>query len=208
MYGWGETKGTAFTRQSAKTLHSIIVIIQTKEMWFVFSSPHRRGIRRGPEHGHHADGQQWHVLANQRGRRGKQDLRRRHERRRSLWCKENVNVQNSQCHQAEEQNTMATAWNVAFFGTTFYWRNSPKGNVQRWSWGLRGKCMTVCKDGQHECLPEVKPNHLDHPLVAGCSIGHIFCLLHVSGWNINQTKEYTLNTFSAIWGISYQTNWF
>ena len=28
--------------------------------------------------------------------------------------------------------------------------------------------MTICKDGQHDNSPKVKPKHLDHPLVTGC----------------------------------------
>ena len=35
----------------------------------------------------------------------------------------------------------------------------------------------------------VKPKHLDHPLLAGCSIGHKPHLFHVSGWDMSQTKN-------------------
>ena len=36
---------------------------------------------------------------------------------------------------------------------------------------------------------------LELPLVAGCSTGHKLCLLHVSRWDVDQTKrsKYTLN---------------
>ena len=37
-------------------------------------------------------------------------------------------------------------------------------------------------DGSHR---EVKPKHLDGPLVAGCSIGHKPLLLHVSRWDMD-----------------------
>ena len=36
---------------------------------------------------------------------------------------------------------------------------------------------------------DVKPHHLDCPLVAGCSIGHEPWLLHVSGWDMDPTKD-------------------
>ena len=39
---------------------------------------------------------------------------------------------------------------------------------------------TDCKDGRHNSSPEVKPKHLIRPLLAGCSIGHKPCPLHVS----------------------------
>ena len=37
--------------------------------------------------------------------------------------------------------------------------------------------------------PKVNPEHLDHYLVAGCSIGHKSCLLHVNEWDMDQTKK-------------------
>lgn len=48
----------------------------------------RYRIRRGAEHRDHAHGQQWHVLANQRGRWGKQNMCRRQKRRRRMWRKD------------------------------------------------------------------------------------------------------------------------
>lgn len=32
--------------------------------------------------------------------------------------------------------------------------------------------LTVCKKGQHENSTDVKPKHLNRPLVGGCSIDH------------------------------------
>ena len=34
----------------------------------------------------------------------------------------------------------------------------------------------------------MKPKYLNRPLVAGCSIGHKSRPLHVSGWDMGQTK--------------------
>lgn len=47
----------------------------------------RYRIRGDPQRCHHADGQQRHVLTNQRGRRGEQNMCRRQERGRRVWCK-------------------------------------------------------------------------------------------------------------------------
>lgn len=43
--------------------------------------------------------------------------------------------------------------------------------------------LTVYKAGWHQSSQKVKPTHLNCPLVAGCSIGHKPCFLHVNGWD-------------------------
>ena len=58
-----------------------------------------------------------------------------------------------------------------------------------------GAPETVHKDGQHDSASEVKPKSLDQPLLAECSIGHKSRLLHVSGWDMSQTKKYSSDTF-------------
>ena len=60
----------------------------------------------------------------------------------------------------------------------------------------------------------MKPKLLDRPLVAGCSIGHKARPLHVSGWDMGQTKKskYMSNTYlilkmvSVILGSSYHAD--
>lgn len=94
MYGWGETKSTtAFSHQYA-TFHRNRHSTKARYVWPLtltgFCNFHllRYRIRWGTEHCNHADGQQRHVLANQRGCWREQNMRRRQERRRCMWCKE------------------------------------------------------------------------------------------------------------------------
>ena len=54
---------------------------------------------------------------------------------------------------------------------------------------------TAYKDEQHDSSPQVKPNPLNRPLVAGCSIGHKPHLLHDSRWDMAQTKYMLNNVF-------------
>ena len=62
------------------------------------------------------------------------------------------------------------------------------------AWGeSQHETQTVHKDERYKGSPKVKPKHLDHPLVAGCSVGHKLCLLHVSGWNMVQSKKSNTN---------------
>ena len=48
--------------------------------------------------------------------------------------------------------------------------------------------ILVCKDRQDYC-PKVKLKRLHRHLVAACSIGHKSSLLHVNGWEMDQTKS-------------------
>ena len=47
--------------------------------------------------------------------------------------------------------------------------------------------------------------------MAGCSLGHEPCLLHINRWDADQTKKYTLNNgfsniASVILGSSYNSD--
>ena len=52
--------------------------------------------------------------------------------------------------------------------------------------------LNVYKDGRHDSSPKLKPNHLDHPLVAGCSVGR---------------KSYMYKTKKLVLWLVAQVNW-
>ena len=59
----------------------------------------------------------------------------------------------------------------------------------------------------------MRPKHRITHLMAGCSMSHNPCLLHVSRWNQTKKSKYLLNTFfqemvSVILGRSYPTGGF
>lgn len=99
MYGWGETKSTAFFHPHAMSLCILTSTQSPKKKEYVqhLTTPcmctcisltlFRYRTRWDAECGDHAYGEQWHVLTDQRGRRGKQDMCRRQERGRRVWCK-------------------------------------------------------------------------------------------------------------------------
>ena len=51
---------------------------------------------------------------------------------------------------------------------------------------------------QHDCSTKVKPNQLDHRLVAACSIRHRQHLLHVNKWKKLKVKVQSQIIFSII----------
>ena len=64
----------------------------------------------------------------------------------------------------------------------------------------RATIYVVYKDGSHDSSVNKKPKHLDCPLVAAYSVGHKSCHLHVSRWDMNQTKKskYTSNKLVSL----------
>lgn len=68
--------------------------------------------------------------------------------------------------------------------------------------------LTLYKDGWHDSFAKVRPEHLDHFLVAACSIGYKSCRLCVSRQNKGQTKNSSpkmQNPCSPISGGSYRS---